>query len=262
MPPAIMRPRTLLPLLAVTLLAVAACRTGAPPPAPCRPAAWERAPAAPLLAPEPLSTRRGEELILLDWRWDEVGVAPRAQATIARPGTACEVGAGLAARAAELRLTVTAAADGESCSYEIGARDLAAAEPLRLDAVPPGNRLTTLERRGPALWAALQFNGYAAELPAGGNRVVAGDLCSGELRWASGDLTSNGPLLLVDDVLVTAYGFTAEPDHLFVLDAASGEVVQRLPLPTAAEELALTQRRLWVKTYDAVLSYALARGER
>lgn len=255
------RHRPLLALLAALLAAACGSAPPARAPAPrsCEPAQWSATDATPLLDPAPVSELRGERWIALDWRWDEVGVAPLRQAAVNRPGDECAIDAVLGRQAAALDLAVAATGRTDSCTYVLRATDLPAAAPVTLGPVPPRNRLAALARRGSAVWAALQANGYARDLPAGGNVVVAADLCTGVVRWSSGDLTSNGPLLTVGDAVVTAYGFTAEPDHLYVLDAARGAVVQSVPLPSAAEALALTRERLWVKTYDAVLSFRLLR---
>jgi hypothetical protein len=37
-------------------------------------------------------------------------------------------------------------------------------------------------------------------------------------------------LLLLDDYLISAYGFTSEPRFVFVLDARSGAFIQKLPV--------------------------------
>jgi hypothetical protein len=41
---------------------------------------------------------------------------------------------------------------------------------------------------------------------------------------------SNGGLLLLDDYLVSPYGFTSERRFVYVLDSHSGDVVQKLPV--------------------------------
>jgi hypothetical protein len=76
----------------------------------------------------------------------------------------------------------------------------------------------------------VSYNGYAREFPAGGNYVLALDLCRGEVAWKSASGTANGGLLLLGDHLVTAYGFTAEPRFVFVFNARSGALLQKLPV--------------------------------
>lgn len=114
----------------------------------------------------------------------------------------------------ELRL-----ADGSGTAVRLGARE-----------VPPFTTISALVRSGSAAWLSVSFNGYTREFPKGGNRVIAVDLCAGRVVWQSNDGVSNGGLLLLDDFLISPYGFTSERRSLFVLNARSGAPVQRLPV--------------------------------
>jgi hypothetical protein len=96
--------------------------------------------------------------------------------------------------------------------------------------IPPFTTVNAVVRAGSAAWLSVSYNGYTREFPNGGNRVIAVDLCEGRVVWQSKDSTSNGGLLLLDDYLVSPYGFTSEPRFVFVLDARSGAVVQKLPV--------------------------------
>jgi hypothetical protein len=120
---------------------------------------------------------------------------------------------------------------GGQCEFELSLAD-GSGVPVVLgsDQVPPFNTVRSLVRTGSAVWLNLGFNGYAREFPQGGNRIVAVDLCDGRVVWQSRDAVSNGGLLLLDDYLITAYGFTSEPRYVFVLDRHSGSVVQKLPV--------------------------------
>ncbi|HVY28888.1 MAG TPA: hypothetical protein VHB79_20165 [Polyangiaceae bacterium] len=138
----------------------------------------------------------------------------------------------------EVRLTRAAAAgttgrgwSGNQCSFELRAADGSGA-PVVLgpDLVPPFNPITALVRSGSAVWLSVGFNGYAREFPAGGNRVIAADLCSGRVVWSSANATSNGGLLLLGDYLISPYGFTSEPRFVYVLNSHTGSVVQKLPI--------------------------------
>lgn len=120
---------------------------------------------------------------------------------------------------------------GNQCAFDVRAADGSGrAARLGPKEVPPFTTVTAVVRAGSAAWISLGFNGYASEFPRGGNRVVAVDLCDGRVVWETKDATSNGGLLLLGDYLVSPYGFTNEPRHVFVLDAHSGDVVQRLPV--------------------------------
>ena len=52
------------------------------------------------------------------------------------------------------------------------------------------------------------------------------------------------------NTIVTGYGFTAEPDYLYALDRATGQVKGRLLLPSAPERIARHGNVLTVDTYD------------
>jgi hypothetical protein len=121
--------------------------------------------------------------------------------------------------------------DGNQCSFELGLAD-GSGVAVRLDGedVPPFTTVNSLVRAGSAAWLAIGFNGYTREFPQGGNRILAVDLCDGRVVWRSKDAMSNGGLLLVGDYLVSPYGFTSERRYVYVLDAHSGSVVQRLPV--------------------------------
>jgi hypothetical protein len=118
---------------------------------------------------------------------------------------------------------------GNQCSFELrlasGAGQRVVLGP---DMVPPFNSITSLVRSGTAAWVGVSFNGYTREFPKGGNRVIAVDLCAGNVAWTSPNSTSNTDLLLLGDYLVTAFGFTSEKRFVHVLDARSGHMLQKL----------------------------------
>jgi hypothetical protein len=120
---------------------------------------------------------------------------------------------------------------GNQCRFEVRLAD-GSGVPVELgeSQIPPFTSVTALVRAGSAVWLGVGFNGYTREFPKGGNRVLALDLCDGRVVWKSKDATSNGGLLLVDDYLVSPYGFTSERRYVYVLDAHSGNVVQKLPI--------------------------------
>jgi len=120
---------------------------------------------------------------------------------------------------------------GNQCSFELRLADGAGrAVTLGPAEIPPFTAVTSLVRAGSAVWLSVGFNGYAREFPKGGNRVIALELCDGKVAWVSPDARSNSSLLLLGQYLLTAYGFTNEKRFVYVLDAASGAVVQKLPV--------------------------------
>jgi len=69
--------------------------------------------------------------------------------------------------------------------------------------------------------------------------------------WRSPALVANARTFVVTgDLIVAGYGFTAEPDFLYLLDRRSGKVLHQLPVPSAPESIKLRDGRLHVRTYD------------
>ena len=81
--------------------------------------------------------------------------------------------------------------------------------------------------------------------------VSAVELPSGALLWRSAPLVANaGNFLLHEGYIVTGYGFTAEPDYLFLLDAATGETLRRTKVKSGPRLIFLRGRALYVRAYD------------
>jgi hypothetical protein len=90
--------------------------------------------------------------------------------------------------------------------------------------------------------------------------VSAIDLKTRRLLWRSPALVANAlDFVLLNDTLISGYGFTAEPDYLYALDLATGRVEGRLLLPNAPQTIARHGNVLTVTTYDRRLTIR-ARG--
>jgi hypothetical protein len=86
------------------------------------------------------------------------------------------------------------------------------------------------------------------------------DLRTGRLKWRSGPLVANAQTFeIVGRVIVTGYGFTAEPDYLYVLDRKDGTVISRTPVPSGPEFVIRKGSLLYVRTYDHDLVVKLVR---
>ncbi len=89
--------------------------------------------------------------------------------------------------------------------------------------------------------------------------VSAIDLKRKKLLWRSPALVANADnFVLLDGVIVSGYGFTAEPDYLYALDRANGHVVGRVLLPSAADRIVRHGHTLTVDTYDHRLTIRVA----
>lgn len=82
--------------------------------------------------------------------------------------------------------------------------------------------------------------------------VTAVDLKTQAVRWRSAPLVCNSNNFeLIADSVVCGYGFTNEPDALYVLDALSGGIAQSVKVKSAPSYLvAETENRMLVRCYD------------
>jgi hypothetical protein len=113
---------------------------------------------------------------------------------------------------------------------------------------------------GGTLYVSHGHNTYAKESRGRNAYVTAIDPHSGDDLWRSSPLVANARTFLVlDDLIVTGYGFTAEPDYLYILDRKTGAVKARQPLKTGPETLILEDGKIFVRCYDTDDVYRLRR---
>jgi hypothetical protein len=55
---------------------------------------------------------------------------------------------------------------------------------------------------------------------------------------------------VVGDAVISGYGFTAEPDYLYVLNKRTGSTLQRVAVKSGPEHLIQQNDRMFVRTYD------------
>jgi len=80
--------------------------------------------------------------------------------------------------------------------------------------------------------------------------ISALDTRTGILLWRSKALVSNaGNFLVKDGAIITGYGFTAEPDFLYVLNQADGRILQKVRLKSAPEFFVEKDNKLFARTY-------------
>lgn len=110
------------------------------------------------------------------------------------------------------------------------------------------------------LYVVTGHSTYASVTDGRNAYLTALDLGSGKLLWRSKPLVCNAQnFLVVEDAVICGYGFTDEPDHLMVLDRASGKVVQRLKLKTGPSFILRKEDRLLVRTYNMDYQFKIKR---
>ncbi|HUR82042.1 MAG TPA: hypothetical protein VM733_14855, partial [Thermoanaerobaculia bacterium] len=113
-------------------------------------------------------------------------------------------------------------------------------------------RVTWAEARGNVLYVSHGHRTYAKESRGMNAYVTAIDLRSGKPLWHSAPLVSNANnfAFLGDQYLVTGYGFTAEPDFLYVLRTKDGAAVAKIPVKSGPSYIIEKGGRFYVRTYD------------
>ena len=121
-------------------------------------------------------------------------------------------------------------------------------------------KTTWAARRGALLYFQNNHETYAADSGHYTAFVSAFDVARGALRWRSRPLIARARnFVVVGDAIVAAYGMTREPDFVYVIDAATGVVVQAVPIPSAPGWLAVQGDRLFVQCYDGEADLRITR---
>ncbi|OFZ61789.1 MAG: hypothetical protein A3D92_11095 [Bacteroidetes bacterium RIFCSPHIGHO2_02_FULL_44_7] len=104
---------------------------------------------------------------------------------------------------------------------------------------------------GNVLYVAHSHSTYAASSKGMNSYITAIDLTTNAVLWRSKPLVCNSSnFLIVDDVLVTGYGFTNEKDFIYTLNKHSGQVVQTLPVKSGPSAILRKGDKLYVRTYN------------
>ena len=91
--------------------------------------------------------------------------------------------------------------------------------------------------------------------------ITAFNLKTRKPLWRSPALVANAnEFVVAGNVIVTGYGFTAAPDYLYLLDRRTGRVLDRLGLPTMAEQIVRHGSTFSVRTYDHYVVAKLVRS--
>lgn len=92
---------------------------------------------------------------------------------------------------------------------------------------------------------------YARESGGRTAYLTAIDPTRDQVLWRAGPLVANARTFLVQgDLIVSGYGFTAEPDFLYLLDRKTGKVVERHPLKTGPAYILAQNDLVLVRCYD------------
>jgi hypothetical protein len=112
---------------------------------------------------------------------------------------------------------------------------------------------------GNILYVSHGHNTYARSSLGMNAYVSAIDLSTKKAIWHSSPLVSNASTFEVfENYLITGYGFSAEPDYLYVLRIDSGAVDGRIPVNSGPSYILRKDTRLYVRTYDMNYLFQIA----
>jgi len=111
---------------------------------------------------------------------------------------------------------------------------------------------------GAATWAAIAGDtlyitnnpGNLSASQSDGAKLFAIDLKTNQLKWVSKKKTCHGQFLIIGGSIICGYGFSGEPDFIYVLDRSTGKAKQTIKLKTAADWLIQKENRLYVRCYN------------
>jgi len=109
---------------------------------------------------------------------------------------------------------------------------------------------------GGVLYVAHSHGSHARNSYGHNGYLTAIDLATRRLLWRSRALVANaGTFEVVGNVIVSGYGYSDEPDYVYLLDRRTGAVRQRIFVPSAPEYLVRRGNTVFVRSYahDLVL---------
>lgn len=86
--------------------------------------------------------------------------------------------------------------------------------------------------------------------------ITAIDLSTMEQLWTTKPLTCGSTFVIIGNSIVCGYGFTNEPDFMYVIDKTSGMRRQTLKVPNAPEEVVVKGKQILVRTYSYDITYS------
>ena len=113
--------------------------------------------------------------------------------------------------------------------------------------------VTYAQERDGVLYVCNGGGSYAKEVYGKKGFLSAIDATSGALLWRSAPLTCNATFAMTDDHIISGYGFTAEPDFVFLVRRSDGSAVQKVPVDSGPNTIQLDGRRVRVETYGHVI---------
>ena len=112
-------------------------------------------------------------------------------------------------------------------------------------------RLRWAVEKAGVLYVSHAHPGYAKDSGGRNAYLTALDVKTGKILWRSRALVANaGTFAVLDAGIVSGYGFTAEPDFLYLIDRKDGAVLTKAKLKSGPEQILVEDGRIYVRSYD------------
>jgi len=113
--------------------------------------------------------------------------------------------------------------------------------------------------RNGVLYVSISHLTYAESAPSNAY-IMAISLEDYSIIWKSEPLVCNSyNFEIVDDIIFTGYGFTAEPDYLFQIDRLTGMVLEQYKINSRVDYIICKDDKLYVRTYDTDYVFEVSR---
>ncbi len=93
---------------------------------------------------------------------------------------------------------------------------------------------------------------YSSEAGGQCSSLVAVDPVANKVLWRTPSLVSNGRFAVRGCYIIAGYGFTSEPDNVFLVDKSTGNIAQKIAVSSAPQGYKLGKERLDVRLYAGV----------
>ncbi len=104
---------------------------------------------------------------------------------------------------------------------------------------------------GGVLYVANGHSTYSADSQGLNAYLTAIDPKAGKVLWRSPSLVSNArDFAILGEVIVSGYGFTKEPDFLYLIDKKAGQVIARAKVKSGPDYIVLKDGKVYVRCYD------------
>ncbi len=107
------------------------------------------------------------------------------------------------------------------------------------------------------LYVSIGHNTYAESEP-DSSYMAAINPETGEVIWKSDPLVSNAfNFKIVGDTIICGYGFTDEPDFIYLLDLSTGKTVEKIKVNTGPDQFEVVGDVLYVATYNTAYTFKI-----